>query len=73
MSNETRQWIDAGKILAVDPTATVVCPRCGNADLVVHDVSASPTTIERHLRCPVCGAYNAILMKRPQEPKEHEP
>ena len=65
MSNETEKWIEAGKILAADPDANVVCPRCGAAHLEVQDAPAGPAKIERHLICPSCGAYNAILMKRP--------
>ena len=67
MSNETQLWIEAGKTLAADPDAKVRCPRCGGDHLLVQDVPAGPTKIERHLRCPSCGAYNAILMKRPKD------
>jgi hypothetical protein len=61
MATETLRWIEAGKILVADATAKVCCPRCGEADLVVQDVQIGDR-IERHLRCPKCGGYNAILL-----------
>jgi len=67
MSDEMQKWIEAGKTLAANPDAKVKCPCCGTAFLSVQDVPAGHTKIERHLRCPTCGAYNAILMKRPEE------
>lgn len=56
-------WIEAGKILAVDPKAVVKCPDCGEADLEIFDTPADATHIERHMRCPRCGAYNALLKR----------
>jgi predicted RNA-binding Zn-ribbon protein involved in translation (DUF1610 family) len=53
-------WIEAGKILAVDPAAVVKCPDCGDANLDVTDTKTGATHIERHMRCPKCGAYNAL-------------
>jgi len=53
-------WIKAGSLLAVDPKASVKCPECGDADLEVSDTKAREDHIERHMRCPKCGAYNAL-------------
>jgi predicted RNA-binding Zn-ribbon protein involved in translation (DUF1610 family) len=53
-------WIEAGKILAVDPKAVVKCPDCGEAELTVFDAPSGAARIERHMRCPKCGAYNAL-------------
>jgi len=66
MTDETRRWIEAGRTLATDAEAQVSCPRCGLTALVVTDASPpdDPTLIERHLRCPGCGAYNAIRLRR---------
>lgn len=61
MVTETQRWIEAGKILAADATAEVRCPRCVKGDLQVQDVQIGDR-IERHLRCPKCGGYNAILL-----------
>lgn len=61
LRNETQRWIEAGKILATNPTATVRCPRCEDANLEVQDVQIGDR-VERHLRCPECGGYNAILL-----------
>ncbi|MFD2057897.1 hypothetical protein ACFSQT_33870 [Mesorhizobium calcicola] len=59
MSRE--RWIEAGKVLAVNPDAIVRCPDCGEADLDVLNTKAGATHFERHMRCPKCGAYNALL------------
>lgn len=56
-----KSWIAAAKILATDPTAKVPCPECGSADLYVQDAPTAAGKVERHLSCPDCGAYNAIL------------
>ncbi|MBZ9997178.1 hypothetical protein [Mesorhizobium sp. BH1-1-4] len=60
----TDAWIEAGKVLALDPKANVECPDCGEADLSVVDTEAGEEHIERHMRCPKCGAYNALLKRR---------
>ena len=59
---EWPRWVEAAKVLAADPRAQVPCPRHGDGTLEVHDIAdpADPTSIERHLRCPVCGATNII-------------
>jgi len=64
MNTETQRWIEAAKVLAMDPTAKVRCPRNNDSDLEVEDVVINETHLERHLRCPKCGAYNAILLPK---------
>ncbi len=62
----TKKWIAAGKILAVDPTAKVRCPVCGEADLIATDVPVEGgKKFERIMRCPNCGARNILLMNKP--------
>lgn len=61
MKTEVERWIEAGKVLALDPSAKVLCPRCTSTYLTVRDVPLGPTKMERHLRCASCGAYNAII------------
>ena len=68
MSDETRAWIEAAKILGRDPAAHVPCPRCGEAKLAVQDVVVG-TTLERHLSCPRCGARNSLLIRLGAEQK----
>lgn len=65
-SEATQRWIEAGKLLAVDGGAQVSCPECALAVLEVRDTptSVGPGGVERHLSCPRCGAYNAILLRR---------
>jgi formate dehydrogenase maturation protein FdhE len=60
LPEDAKRWMEAGKALAIDPTARVKCPICGAADLVVGDITEGAWT-ERFMRCPVCGVWNAIL------------
>jgi hypothetical protein len=66
VSGEWQRWVEAAKVLAADPTAQVLCPRNGDAYLEVTDVAAAgdPSSVERHLRCPSCGATNIIRNPR---------
>lgn len=67
LSTESRRWIEAGKRLAVDPTAEVVCPVCQGANLMVTDVLwKDGIHLDRHIQCPECGARN-VLTKLLQE------
>lgn len=65
MKAETSRWIEAGKILADRPEARVLCPKNQDDYLVVTDASppGDSTVIERHMRCPKCGAYNAMRLR----------
>ncbi len=59
-----RRWIEAGKILAEDPDASVMCPEnlCAPLDVIDSPHPAGLAELERHMRCPKCGAYNAMLL-----------
>jgi formate dehydrogenase maturation protein FdhE len=59
-----RRWIEAGKILAVSPKATVACPACGQGTLQVIDAGNAEIT-DRYLQCPVCHAYEILTLKNP--------
>jgi predicted nucleic-acid-binding Zn-ribbon protein len=54
-------WLGAAEVLAINSDAVVKCPECGEGNLVVIDAGAGATHIERHVHCPKCGAYNALL------------
>jgi DNA-directed RNA polymerase subunit RPC12/RpoP len=61
----TMAWIAAGKILANDPKASVLCPVCKTEYLVVQDVpDLNSTKFERIMSCPNCGARNILLMNK---------
>lgn len=62
VSPEWQRWVEAAKVLAADPTARVLCPRNGDGYLEVTDVPLADGSgqLDRHLRCPVCGATNVI-------------
>lgn len=66
MKEESIRWIEAGEILALNPQAKVICPKNLDAELIITDVSlpGDSQTIERHMRCPKCGAYNALRLKK---------
>ncbi len=63
MKDETRRWVEAGNILAKEPKAVVICPSCQRAPLEVTDQALGDKKVERHMRCPLCGAYNSILLE----------
>ncbi|RKH93222.1 hypothetical protein D7Y04_41260 [Corallococcus sp. AB038B] len=65
ISETSKAWIQAGKILAENPGAQVRCPEKADGFLTVHDEvsSTDPTRFERYLVCDVCGARNIILMR----------
>ena len=59
----SKKWIEAAKVLAVDPTAAVPCPQCGKDNLQVQDVKHDDKgRISRLLHCPTCKGHNEILM-----------
>lgn len=62
VNDESQRWIEAGRILAADPTAQVPCPRCQAATLSAIDQPIDARHIERHLRCPACGANSSVRM-----------
>jgi hypothetical protein len=65
VSDVSRRWVEAAKMLARDPTTVVTCPERNDGTLVVRDeVSVSdPTMIDRYLICDRCGARNVIRMR----------
>ena len=62
-----RKWLEAGKILAADPSKAVRCPEHDDGFLRVRDqvFNADPTMLERYLVCETCGARNVIRMRIP--------
>jgi len=64
MSQITSRWIEAGKAIATDPDAKVLCPVCQKTFLEVMDVrnEKKPSELERHMICKECGASNSLLI-----------
>lgn len=60
---EFRRWLEAAKILAVDPKAAVTCPRCGEGSLQVSDARHGGSEHYRYMNCPVCHAVNGMTLK----------
>ena len=67
------QWIVAAKILAVNPEAKVICPKCTRGVLGILDQKLDSDVLERHLSCPKCGAYNSMRMKQQSTFIEEQP
>lgn len=69
ISDTSKKWLEAGIVLGEDPGAKVLCPECAQSELEVQDIRSEfePELIERIIRCPVCGKYNALRMRRPQK------
>ena len=59
-------WIEAGKVIAADQNAEVLCPVCKFSALTVRDevFDIDRTRCERHMICMHCGATNSILMRK---------
>ncbi|MBN1518222.1 hypothetical protein JXA32_16795 [Candidatus Sumerlaeota bacterium] len=66
MNNDlNKRWIDAATELAVNPSKKVLCPYCEKAFLRVIDVKLGDEKgIERHIQCPQCKRYDALLMRQ---------
>jgi|JI10StandDraft_1071094.scaffolds.fasta_scaffold42332_2 predicted RNA-binding Zn-ribbon protein involved in translation (DUF1610 family) len=66
MNDRWKEWASAGKTLAADPTAKVLCPECYQGFLVVEDryPESSVDKFERCLQCPKCGKLNILLMTK---------
>jgi predicted RNA-binding Zn-ribbon protein involved in translation (DUF1610 family) len=52
-------WVDVAVIIGRDPNALLLCPECGEANLLVQDVECA-YGMERYVECPKCKAYNVM-------------
>jgi len=66
MSEKSKKWIEAGKLLAVDVNASVICPECGLVKLTTADNinENNPQETERLIFCTSCGAKNYLRLKK---------
>jgi hypothetical protein len=64
MTPAAKRWIEAAKVLGVDPSVKVRCPQNDDGTLTVRDVR-SGDMLERYLVCDQCGAFNIILIRTP--------
>jgi transposase-like protein len=63
--NSTKAWVNAGIVLANDPTKLVPCPDCGEANLNVHDACVEGSDhFSRYMWCPSCKSRNILLGSR---------
>ena len=60
-------WVKAAADLIRNPYAQVLCPNCGVAFLTVEDEQLDDQHIDRHLKCPNCGAHETVLKKTNDE------
>jgi hypothetical protein len=64
MTPAGKKWIEAGKILAADPSAIVRCPERHDGILLVHDeMMPGGEMMERYMVCEACGARNILSMR----------
>ena len=65
ISDASRKWIEAAKVLTKDPCARVLCPERGDGFIEVRDqVSTEDASLmERWLTCDTCGASNVVRMR----------
>ncbi len=64
---EHTTWVKAAADLIRNPYAQILCPSCGLAFLTVEDEQLDEQHIDRHLKCPNCGAHETVLKKTPNE------
>jgi DNA-directed RNA polymerase subunit RPC12/RpoP len=66
MKEETQRWIKAGTLIANNPECLVKCPECQKEFLEIEDIRAdnNPELLERHMKCPSCGARNVLRLRR---------
>ncbi len=59
LSEESKKWMDAVKILGEDPSKKVLCPKCNVGYLFIKDVAwENGKKCDRYFICPNCKAYN---------------
>jgi Zn finger protein HypA/HybF involved in hydrogenase expression len=63
-SESARKWIEAARRTLEDDQAEIACPECSASPMDIFTVPIGNSKFERHLYCPRCGAYNAILYRR---------
>ncbi len=63
MSN-WKEWLEAGKKLAIFPHSIVVCPECHSDNLKIFDVKLTEdcSQFERVMYCVHCKAHNSLKM-----------
>jgi uncharacterized C2H2 Zn-finger protein len=67
MNEETQRWVKAGSLISEDPKGLVKCPKCQKEYLEVQDIRdrSDPELLERYMKCPLCGAWNVLRLRRP--------
>ncbi|MCQ1528818.1 hypothetical protein [Lutispora saccharofermentans] len=66
ISSKTQKWIEAGKLIAENPDAKILCPECEQNNLEVKDIrnDNNVSELERIMYCSNCGARNILRLKR---------
>jgi hypothetical protein len=59
-------WLEAAKVLAVNPNAIINCPACKIGKLLIKDEPFGKDQIDRYLICDACGKYETITMSKPK-------
>jgi len=63
MTEKSKKWLEAAKILGKDPSQRVVCPECGIGHLQVKDEPiVNWNKIDRYLICDNCEKWNVMTM-----------
>ena len=60
-----RDWIKAASVLVENPSAEILCPKCGLAFLATEVEELDRTHFDLHLRCSNCGAHEIVYKRRP--------
>jgi hypothetical protein len=62
---QSQRWIEAIRILGLDPKATVACPECGQGTLRVFETRMGGDRLARDMQCTVCHRREVLTAIRP--------
>jgi transcription elongation factor Elf1 len=70
-SDKAEKWINAGKMLAINPDSSVKCPECGISNLKSMDINFENNLEEfsRLIYCENCGTKNYLRMHKVSQGK----
>lgn len=67
-SDNFKKWVEAGKILELNPNAKIKCPVCSIGTLIVKDeLIEESSKLDRYMICDNCGKWNVMTMEIPPD------
>ncbi len=61
----SKEWIEAGRRLSLNPESKVCCPSCKSGFLEVHDIPYETSlNLRRYMVCPRCDEFYSMQIKK---------